>query len=108
MVPEIMTSMGLLKSIFDITKGLKDVSDATIRNAAIIEIQEKVIAAQQAQQTLIQHVSDLEKEVTQHPDAAQAITLILDKDKLKQIQNQYYFHHNKEEMPFLFLILLLF
>ena len=64
MVAEVFGSLSAIKSAFDIAKGLKDIDDATRRNAAVIELQEKILTAQQAQATLIETVSNLEKEVT--------------------------------------------
>jgi hypothetical protein len=42
---------------------LKDIDDKTRRNAAVIELQEKILAAQQTQAALVESVSHLEKEV---------------------------------------------
>lgn len=63
MVAEVFAGLSALKSAFDIAKGLKDIDDATRRNAAVIELQEKILAAQQAQSTLVKTVGDLEAEV---------------------------------------------
>jgi len=64
MVGEAIAGLSAIKTAFDIAKGLKEISDATIRNGAIIELQEKILTAQQAQSALIETVSNLEKEVT--------------------------------------------
>lgn len=63
MVGEAIAGLGALKTAFDMAKGLKDISDATIRNAAVIELQEKILTAQSAQATLVERVGELEKEV---------------------------------------------
>jgi hypothetical protein len=63
MVAEIFAGVGALKTAFDIAKGLKDIDDATRRNAAVIELQEKILSAQSAQSDLVERVRDLEKEV---------------------------------------------
>jgi hypothetical protein len=63
MVGEAIAGLGALKTAFDMAKGLKDISDAATRNAAIIELQEKIITAQSAQAALVGRVSDLEKKV---------------------------------------------
>jgi CII-binding regulator of phage lambda lysogenization HflD len=63
MVAEIYGGLSAIKSAFDIAKGLKDIHDATLRNAAIIELQEKLLSAQEAQSALTERVSDLEKQV---------------------------------------------
>ena len=60
---EIMSGLGGLKAAFDIAKALKDIDDATRRNAAIIDLQEKILSAQQAQGELIKRVDDLEREL---------------------------------------------
>jgi hypothetical protein len=64
MVGEALAGLSALKTAFDIAKGLKDLDDAVRRNAAVIELQEKILAAQQAQAALIEQVGELEKEVT--------------------------------------------
>jgi hypothetical protein len=63
MVGEAIVGLGALKTAFDMAKGLKDISDAAIRNAAVIELQEKILTAQQAQSALLEHVGSLEKQV---------------------------------------------
>jgi hypothetical protein len=68
MVAEVFASLGALKIAFDIAKGLKDIDDAARRNAAVIELQEKILAAQQSQSGLVETVSDLEKEVARLKD----------------------------------------
>jgi hypothetical protein len=50
--------------MYDMAKALKDIDDAVRRNAAVIELQEKILAAREAQGTLLDRVSTLEKEVT--------------------------------------------
>jgi hypothetical protein len=66
MVGEAIAGLGALKTAFDMAKGLKDISDATIRNAAVIELQEKILSAQHAQSALIERIGSLEKEVAGH------------------------------------------
>ncbi len=63
MVGELVTSLGLFKSMMDTAKGLKDISDAAVRNTVAVELQEKILAAQEAQSTLVERVRDLETEV---------------------------------------------
>lgn len=63
MVGEAIAGLGALKTAFDLAKGLKDIDNATSRNAAVIELQEKILAAQSTQATLIERVGDLEKEM---------------------------------------------
>jgi hypothetical protein len=64
MVAEVFASLGALKTAFDIAKGLKDIDDAARRNAAVIELQEKILSAQQAQSELVECIGELEKKVT--------------------------------------------
>jgi len=63
MASEFIAGLSLFKTAFDIAKGLKDVNDATIRNGAVIELQEAILTAQQQQSTLIERVRELETEV---------------------------------------------
>jgi hypothetical protein len=63
MASELLAGLSIFKSMFDIAKGLKDVSDAVARNAVAIELQEKIVAAQLHQSALIQQLDELEKEV---------------------------------------------
>jgi len=60
---EIMGGISGLKAAFDIARGLKDIDDTTRRNAAVIELQEKILGAQQAQSALVERVGELEKQV---------------------------------------------
>lgn len=62
-VTETIAGLGALKTAFDMTKALKDISDAVVRNGAVIELQEKILAAREAQTALLERISDLEKEV---------------------------------------------
>jgi hypothetical protein len=55
--------LGIFKSLLDTAKVLKDASDAAVRNAVAIELQEKILAAQEQQAALLERVSDLETEV---------------------------------------------
>jgi hypothetical protein len=54
MVGEAIAGLGAIKSAFDLAKGLKDINDAAVRNAAVIELQERILAAQQAQSALVE------------------------------------------------------
>jgi hypothetical protein len=63
MASELLTGLGIFKSLFDIAKGLKDIKDAPARNAAIIELQEKIFSAHSAQSALVENVHELEAEV---------------------------------------------
>ena len=61
--PELMGGLSALKTAFDLTKGLKEIGDAASLNSAVIELQEKILTAQQAQATLLSRVGELEEEV---------------------------------------------
>jgi uncharacterized coiled-coil DUF342 family protein len=63
MVAELITGLGAIKSAFDLAKGLKDIDDAARRNAAVIELQEKILSAQAAQSALVERIGELEKQV---------------------------------------------
>src|SRR5262249_29823864 len=63
MVGEVLAGLGAIKSAFDITRSLKDMNDAAIRNAAVIELQQQILAAQQAQMALVERIGELEKQV---------------------------------------------
>jgi hypothetical protein len=61
---EIITGLGAIKTAFDLAKGLKDISDATVRNSAVIELQERILTAQATQAALVERVGELEKKIT--------------------------------------------
>jgi uncharacterized coiled-coil DUF342 family protein len=63
MVSEVFAGLSAIKTAFDLAKGLKDIDDATRRNTAVIELQEKILAAREAQSTLLERISELEKKV---------------------------------------------
>ena len=62
-VAETIAGLGAIKTAFDLAKGLKDIDDTARRNAAVIELQEKILSAQQAQAALVERVGELETEV---------------------------------------------
>ena len=63
MVADVVAGLGAIKTAFDIAKGLKDIDDAARRNAAVIDLQEKILAAQRAQAALVERIGDLEAKV---------------------------------------------
>ncbi|MEJ2375476.1 MAG: hypothetical protein P8Y53_05740 [Pseudolabrys sp.] len=63
MVGESITGLGFLKTAFDLAKALKDIDDAARRNAAVIELQEKILEAQSAQSALVERARELEAKV---------------------------------------------
>jgi hypothetical protein len=60
---EVFAGLSAIKIAFDIAKGLKDIDDAARRNAAIIELQEKLLIAQETQAALTERVRELEEKV---------------------------------------------
>jgi len=40
MAGEVIASLSIFKTLLDMAKGLKDINDAAVRNAAVIELQE--------------------------------------------------------------------
>jgi hypothetical protein len=64
MVGEALAGLSALKTAFDMAQGLKNIHDATIRDRAVIELGEKILAAREQQSALLDQVGDLEKEVT--------------------------------------------
>ena len=63
MASEIVAGLGAFKAMFDLAKGLKDISDATARNAVAIELQEGILTVQAQQAALVKRVGELEAEV---------------------------------------------
>lgn len=60
---EIMAGVSGFQAMYNAAKALKDMNDASVRYGAVIELQEKILAAQEQQAALINRVGDLEKEV---------------------------------------------
>jgi hypothetical protein len=63
MVAEVYAGLSAFKAMFDIAKGLKDINDATVRNGAVIELQEKILAARESQSAALERIGELEKKV---------------------------------------------
>jgi hypothetical protein len=63
MAAEIFAGLGAIKTALDIVKGLKNLSDASARNRAVIELEEKLLAATKAQTELLNRISELEEKV---------------------------------------------
>jgi hypothetical protein len=62
-VAEAFGGLTALKTAMDMTKALKDINDAAIRNGAVIELQEKILSAREAQAALMSRIEDLEREI---------------------------------------------
>jgi hypothetical protein len=67
-VAETMAGLSAFKSLYDSAKALKDMNDAAVRNTAVIELQEKILAARDAQTSLLERVGELKKEVAHLKD----------------------------------------
>jgi hypothetical protein len=65
MVAEVFAGLNAIKTAFDLAKGLKDIDDATRRNAAVIELQEKILVALAAQAELVETIGELKKRVVE-------------------------------------------
>lgn len=63
MVGEVFAGLGAFKTMLDMAKALKDINDATVRNGAVIELQEQILAAQAQQTALLNHIRELEEKV---------------------------------------------
>ncbi len=59
MASELIAGLGLFKTMFDVAKGLKNMNDAAVRNAAVIELQEHILTAQEQQSALVEEIRDL-------------------------------------------------
>jgi hypothetical protein len=65
MVAEFAAGLSAFKTMLDLAKGLRDISDAAARNVAVIELQEKILIAQQTQSALVERVSSLEEQLAE-------------------------------------------
>jgi len=63
MAGEFIVGLSIFKTLYDSAKALKDINDGTIRNGAVIELQEKILAAREAQSALLDRISELERKV---------------------------------------------
>lgn len=70
MVAGIPEGIGALKAAYDIAKTLKDINDRVALNTAVIDLQSQILTAQDAalgardkETTLLERISELEKEV---------------------------------------------
>ena len=55
---DLIAGFGAFKSVYDAAKALKDMNDATVRNAAVIELQAQILNAQEQQAALIRRTSE--------------------------------------------------
>lgn len=62
-VAETVAGLGAIKTAFDLTKAIKDLDDRTRRNEAVIDLQQKILTAQEAQAALIKRIGELEEDL---------------------------------------------
>ncbi|KQW22852.1 hypothetical protein ASC80_05790 [Afipia sp. Root123D2] len=62
-VAETVAGLGAIRTAFDLAKTIKDLDDRTRRNEAIIDLQQKILTAQEAQAALIKRISELEADL---------------------------------------------
>jgi hypothetical protein len=63
MLGEAMAGFNAFKTMLDTAKALKDMNDAAIRNGAVIELQEQILAAQSEQAALVEQIHKFQGEV---------------------------------------------
>lgn len=63
MVGEVFAGINAFKTMFDIAKSLKDMDDSVRRNAAVADLWEQIISAQERYATTVKQVHDLKKEL---------------------------------------------
>ncbi|MET3967222.1 hypothetical protein ACT4MK_17785 [Bradyrhizobium barranii] len=62
-IAETLSGLSALKTALDMTRALKDIHDATVRNSAVMDLQEKILSAREAQTALLERISELEKQI---------------------------------------------
>ena len=65
MASELISGLGLFKTMLDVAKGMKNMNDAVVRNAAVIELQEHILTAQEQQIALVQEIRELKERVAE-------------------------------------------
>jgi ribosomal protein L32 len=68
MVVEVMSGLSAFSTMFGIAKSMKDMNDAVIRNKAVYDLTEQILAAQEKYATVVEQVRDLEKQITAFED----------------------------------------
>ena len=63
MAVDFLAGIGAFRSMYDAAKALKEMNDATVRNTAVIELQEKILSAREEQEALLRRVDELETEL---------------------------------------------
>ncbi|ANT53446.1 hypothetical protein [Mesorhizobium amorphae] len=62
-VAETIAGVGAFKTMFDMAKALKEMDAANTRNMAVMDLQDRILAAQAAYSTLTHRISELEAQV---------------------------------------------
>ena len=68
MVGDLLAGVGALKTAYDIAKGLKDIDDKVTLNAAVIELQERILSAQQAAFEAVEDLRGYRSELESYRD----------------------------------------
>jgi len=63
MVAEVMGGLTAFSTMFGIAKSMKDMNDAVIRNQAVYDLTEQILAAQEKYAASVERIRDLEKQV---------------------------------------------
>jgi hypothetical protein len=63
MVGEAFAGLSAFSSMFSIAKSMKDMNDAVVRNQAVYELWEQILAAQQRYTAAIEKINELEAEI---------------------------------------------
>src|SRR6266700_4413466 len=63
MVAEVFGGLSAFSTMFGIAKSMKDMNDAVIRNQAVYDLTEQILAAQEKYAASVERVRDLEKQV---------------------------------------------
>jgi hypothetical protein len=63
MVSEVIAGLGAFKTLFDIAKSINDLDDTVKRNAAVANLWEQIIAAQQRYTAALEQVDTLKEEL---------------------------------------------
>lgn len=92
MVGELVAGLGAFAQMISIAKSIKDMSDATIRNAAVADLWEQILSAQARYAESVERISQLEKELSRFEtwDAEK------EKYELKVINHQSFAYAIKE------------
>jgi hypothetical protein len=63
-VGEMIAGLSAFKTMFDIAKSMKDMSDINVRNIAVSNLWEQIFAAQSRYRAAMEHITELEEKLT--------------------------------------------